>query len=130
RPGLFYQLLPDKENFHGEEVVDFLGQLHQHLHRFTVVWDRNKIHGRSRAVRAFLTEHAGVVAEDFPSYAPELNPDELVWCWTKYERLGNYAPPNLLALREQVQVELEYLRQHPYALLDFLDHTELPLMVE
>src|SRR5262245_22159315 len=41
RPGLFFELLPDKENVHGEEVVDFLRQLRQHLRRFTVVWDRS-----------------------------------------------------------------------------------------
>src|ERR1041385_2765241 len=39
RPGLFFELLPDKQNFHGEEVVAFLKQLKRHLGRFTVVWD-------------------------------------------------------------------------------------------
>jgi hypothetical protein len=28
-----------------------------------------------------------VVVEDFPGYAPELNPDEGVWGWTKYGRI-------------------------------------------
>ena len=32
-----------------------------------------------------------VVAEDFPGYAPDLNPDEEVWSWTKYGRLCNLA---------------------------------------
>src|SRR3954447_5357069 len=70
RPGLFFELLPDKENFHGEEVVDFLQQLKRHLERFTVVWDRGKIHSRSRVVKAFLAEHPEIVAEDLPGYAP------------------------------------------------------------
>src|SRR5271166_3058346 len=30
-PGLYFQLLPDKENFHGEEVVAFLKELKRHL---------------------------------------------------------------------------------------------------
>ena len=127
RPGLFFELLPDKENFHAEDVVAFLKRLRQHLPRFTVVWDRSNIHRKSLLVRAYLAEHPEIVAEDFPGYAPELNPDELVWCWTKYGRLCNYAAANLSALRQAVRAELEYLREHPYALLDFIDHTELPL---
>jgi transposase len=126
-PGLYFRLLPDKQNFHGEEVVDFLKQLRQHLRRFTVIWDRNQIHSRSKVVRAYLAKHPAIGVEDFPGYAPELNPDELVWCWTKYGRLSNYAAPNLGELRGRVETELEYLRDHPYALLDFIDHTKLPL---
>lgn len=126
-PGLVFRLLPDKENFHGEEVVAFLKLLRRRLRRFTVVWDRNQIHSRSKLVRAYLAGHPEIVAEDFPGYAPELNPDELVWCWTKYGRLSNYAAPDLQELRGRVEAELEDLRDHPYDLLDFIDHTELPL---
>lgn len=127
RPGLYFELLPDKENFHGEEVVAFLKHLKKHLGRFTVVWDRNQIHSKSKVVKEYLAKHPEIVAEDFPGYAPELNPDELVWCWTKYGRLCNYAAPNLQVLRERVLAELEYLRWHPYDLWDFIRHTELPL---
>ena len=126
-PGLYFRLLPDKENFHGEEVVEFLKQLRRHLRRFTVIWDRNQIHSRSKVVRAYLAEHPEIVVEDFPGYAPELNPDELVWGWAKYGRLANYAAEDLGALRGRVEAELNYLREHPYDLVDFIDHTELPL---
>jgi transposase len=126
-PGLVFQLLPDKENFHGEEVVAFLKLLRHQWRRFTVVWDRSQIHSRSKAVRAYLAGHPEIVVEDFPGYAPELNPDELVWCWTKYGRLSNYAAPSLKELRRRVEAELGHLRDYPYALLDFIDHTELPL---
>jgi DDE superfamily endonuclease/Winged helix-turn helix len=126
-PGLYFQLLPDKQNFHGEEVVAFLKQLKQHLPRMTLVWDRSQTHGRSRVVKEFLRANRSVVAEDLPGYAPELNPDELVWCSTKYGRLSNYAAPGLKELRRRVEAELGDLRDHPYALLDFIDHTQLPL---
>jgi transposase len=129
-PGLLFQLLPDKENFHGEEVVAFLKLVRGRLRRFTVVWDRNQIHSRSKVVRAYLAEHPEIVVEDFPGYAPELNPDELVWCWTKYGRLSNFAAPSVAALREEILGELEDLQRHPYLLLDFIDHTGLPLEAE
>jgi transposase len=129
-PGLVFQLLPDKENFHGEEVVAFLKLVRRRLRRFTVVWDRNRIHSRSKLVRAYLAEHPEIVVEDLPGYAPELNPDELVWCWTKYGRLSNYAAPSVAALREHVLEELEDLQRHPYMLLDFIAHTGLLLEAE
>jgi transposase len=108
-------------------VVAFLESVRRQLRRFTVVWDRNQIHSRSKVVRAYLAKHPEIVAEDLPGYAPDLNPDELVWSWTKYGRLSNYAAPNLGELRERVETELKYLRDHSYALLDFIVHTELPL---
>jgi hypothetical protein len=104
-----------------------LQQLRREMPRFTVVWDRSRIHGRSKAVKAYLAEHPEIVAEDFPGYAPELNPDEMVWCWTKYGRLCNWAAPDVGALRVRVESELETLRDRAYELLDFIDHTGLQL---
>jgi transposase len=54
----------------------------------TVVWDRNQIHSRSKAVKAWLAKHPDVVCEDFPGYVPDLNPVEGVWGSTKYGRLA------------------------------------------
>jgi transposase len=125
-PGLYFHLLPDKDNFHGEEVVAFLKELKRHLPRLTVLWDRSSIHRKSAVVQEYLAGQPSIVTEDLPGYAPELNPDELVWCWTKYGRLSNYAAPDLRALRQRVQQELAYLKAHPYQLLDFIDHTGLP----
>jgi transposase len=127
RPGLFFQLLPDKKNYHGEEVVEVLKELRRHLPRFTLVWDRSRIHSKSRVVKAYLAKHPEIVVEDFPGYAPELNPVELVWSWTKYGRLCNYAAADLKVLRERVLAELDYLYWHPYELWDFIRHTPLPL---
>lgn len=56
-------------------MVASLKKLHR-LGPVTVVWGRNQIHSKSKAVRAWLAKHPGVVAEDFPGYVPDLNPDE------------------------------------------------------
>lgn len=126
-PDLKFRLLPAKENFNAARIVEFLQQLRREMPRFTVVWDRSRIHSRSKVVKAYLAKHPEIVAEDFPGYAPELNPDELVWCWTKYGRLCNWAAPDVGALRVRVESELETLRDQAYELLDFIDHTGLQL---
>jgi hypothetical protein len=126
-PGLFFELLPDDTNATAAHVVAFLRRLKESLPRFTVIWDRHGIHSKARLVQAFLKANPSVVAENFPGYVPELNPDEGVWGWTKYGRLANFAPANTADLRARVTAELRWLKEHPYFLNSFIDHTKLPL---
>lgn len=126
RLNLYFQLLP--HTVHGEDVVAFLRELKRALGgRLTVLWDRGSVHSKCGLVREYLAQHPGIVAEDLPTYAPELNPDELVWSWSKYGRLANLAADNTDQLAEQVIDELLYLKQHPHLLASFIDKTELPL---
>ena len=128
RLNLYFRLLP--HTVHGEDVVEFLRELQQALGgALTVLWDQGPVHRKCRLVRAFLAQHPGVVAEDLPAYAPELNPDELVWSWSKYGRLANLAADSIDQLAETVIDELIYLKQHPHLLASFIGKTELPLLV-
>ena len=130
RPGLYFQLLPLNETVHAEEIVAFLKALRRQLRGpFTVVWDRHGIHSKSRLVRAFLAEHPEVVAEDFPSYMPDLNPDESVWGWTKYGRLSNLAAWNAEELWDHVVEALIDLKFQPQLLQGFLRDAEIPVAV-
>jgi transposase len=124
RLNLYFQILAN--NVHGEEVVAFLRELKRMVGGpLTVLWDRGPVHNKSGVVRAYLAEHPEIVTEDPPTYAPELNPDELVWSWSKYGRLPNLAADNTDQLAEQVIDELIYLKQHPDLLASFVDKTEL-----
>jgi transposase len=124
RPGLYFDLLP--HNVHGEDVVAFLAELRRRLGRLTVIWDRNQIHSKSRAVKAWLAGHPDVVAEDFPGYVPNLNPDEGVWGWTKYGRLANLAANDKDELWDYVVEELITVKHRPDLLRGFIQQTELP----
>src|SRR5262249_31077308 len=100
RLGLYFRLLPDDANAHGEDTVAFLIQLRRHIPGpMTVVWDRSDIHDRSKAVRAYLADHREIETERFPGYAPEANPDEMVWGHTRHGRLANFAPDDTAELR-------------------------------
>jgi len=128
-PGLYFELLPDNTNVTAAHVVAFLRALKRSLPRFTVIWDRHGIHSKARLVKAFLKANPGVVAEDFPGYVPELNPDEGVWGWTKYGRLANFAAADTQDLRQRVTAELAWLKEYPYFLDSFIEHTNLPLLL-
>jgi transposase len=128
RPGLYFELLPVNATVHGEEVVAFLEQLRRQLRGpFTVVWDRSKIHSQSKAVKAWLAEHADIVVEDFPGYAPTLNPDEWVWSWTKYGRLSNLAAWDAEELWDHIIMALIELRFDPRMLNAFLATAGVPV---
>ena len=103
RVGLHFMLLGKNENFPGEEVVLFLQQLKGEVGGpWTIVWDRNQIHSKARVVKAWLAKHPEVVVEDFPAHAPDTNPDEEVWSWTKYGKLCNVSPADVEELRQHI----------------------------
>jgi hypothetical protein len=128
RVGLYFRLLPDDVHVHGEDTVEFLRAMRRRLPvPMTVLWDRGNVHDRSKAVRAFLAENPAVETEKFPGYAPETNPDEGVWGYTKYGRLANFAPEDTAELRSALVAELERLHRRPKLLASFIRHAKVPI---
>ena len=126
RLNLYFDLLD--HNVHGEDVVAFLRQLKKQLGKpLTVLWDGSNVHSKSKVVQAYLAKHPEIIAENLPPYAPELNPDELVWGWSKHGRLANLAAEDKDDLAHRIVRELLYLQTHPHLLASFLEKTELPL---
>ena len=124
RMNLYFRVLP--HNVKANDVVNFLRELKRSLGGpLTVLWDRGPVHNKSRAVKAYLAKHPEIVAADLPAYAPDLNPDELVWSWTKYGRLSNLAAEDTDELAARVIDELVYLKEHPELLASFVEKTEL-----
>jgi transposase len=130
RPHLSFRLLPDNTNAHGEDTVGFLAQLRGRVKGpMTILWDQSKIHQRSGVVKQYLAKHPEIVTEDFPSYAPDANPDEGVWGWTKYHRLPNFAAEDMTELRSRLVAELSSLGQRPDLLASFIRHAKIPLQL-
>ena len=123
----YFHLLAGNANFRGPSLVAFLNDLRRKLPGpITLLWDEIPIH-RARAVRSFLHQHRTMVAEEFPPYAPELNPVDYVWGYVKYSRLANYAPRNLDVIRHKITSEFRRLQKRPDLLRSFFKHTGLSL---
>lgn len=126
RLNFYFTLLPDNTNVTAEHIVEFLRQLKTQLGSpFTVIWDGSKIHSKAKLVKAYLAKHPEIVAETLPGYAPELNPDEGVWGWTKYGRLANLAASNTLELRHRIEQEFAVLRDDRHLLESFIHEADL-----
>lgn len=116
------------ENIHGEEVVAFLRYLTEQVDpKWTVVWDRNNIHGKAKAVKAWLAKHPEVVVEDFPAHDPDADPDEWVWSWAKYGKLSNLCPADVQQLFDAVWDTLVELKGQPCLLASFVMDAGVPL---
>jgi len=101
--------------FDGAAVVPFLRQLLRRLPgKLLVIWDGAPIH-RGRAVKDFLAGGAAarLQLEQFPGYAPELNPDEGVWNLLKRAELKNRCCRDLDELRWELGLAIRRLRRTP-----------------
>lgn len=92
-------------------MISFLKWVHPHLRRkFILVLDRYSAH--RKAVR--LLQQAGqdwFEVEWLPSYAPDLNPVEMIWNHTKYGDLANFIAKDIEHLNQAVTTSLAETRQ-------------------
>jgi transposase len=120
-----FQLSKDDANFYGASVAVFLELLRQRINGpITILWDEIAIH-RSRPVFDYLRRHRKIIVEPFPPHSPELNPVDNVWGYVKYNRLANYAPPDLVVLRKRITTEFRRLQKRPDLLKSFHKRTGL-----
>lgn len=68
--------------------------------KLLVVWDGAMIH-RSKMIKQFLAEAAAarMHLERFPGYAPELDPEEGIWCHLKRAEMQNLCCREIPELR-------------------------------
>jgi transposase len=110
------------------EVAVFLRDLLRHLRgQVIVVWDQGPIHHGADIVdlcRRFPRLHL----EAFPSYAPELNPDEGVWAYAK-RALANGRPLSVDDLFDDVLRVTRDVSRRPALLRAFIESSDLPSLL-
>ena len=123
RLGMMSMLSADNANITARDIVSFLKQIRRNISGpLLIVWDKGTVHDRSKDVRDYLAKHPEIHTERFPSYAPELNPVELIWSTTKYGRMANFTPVNTNQLRSRLCEEMARLRNRKDLLASFIQH--------
>ena len=123
RLGLYYQLYFD--NIGQEEVCMFLRGLLRHLRGPVIVLLDNSSTHQGEPLQRLLRQHSRLHLEHFPSYAPELNPDEGVWSLAK-RALANSCPNDLEELVEDVIDSINNVRSSRQKLRGCIEQSELP----
>jgi transposase len=103
----------------GRDVVRFLKHLVRHIAgKLLVLWDEAPIH-RSTAVQDYLSRGAArrIHLEQFPSYAPELNPAEGIWNYLKRVELKNLCCQSISHLSYELGKTKERLRHKTNVIL-------------
>jgi transposase len=87
----------------GEEAAAFVRHLLATFNApVTLVWDKLQAH-RSKLIAQLRREHPRLRVAYLPSYAPDLNPVETLWCLTKHHRMANHHIDNLPQLLSEAQ---------------------------
>lgn len=109
-----------------EEIVVFLRRLLEQIpdRAVMVIWDKLAAH-RSRAVKEFVADHPRLELQYLPSYAPDLNPVELVWSLSKYHRMANHEIDDLTTLECTARDKVAQVGSDPKLLQACIKHAGL-----
>lgn len=114
-----------RRSFKGPDVKRFLQYLLKHVRGpIILLWDRGRIH-RDQAVKAWCEAHPRLQVEEFPGYAPELNPAEFVWSQAD-SALANSAPEELDELKNMLLSTKRRLRHSQDLLWSCIYASDLP----
>lgn len=110
------------------EMVRYLKHLCQRFsgHKLIIVWDNASWHNQSNEIAQFLQSDEGnqiLEIAYLPKYAPELNPEELVWKTLKCEYLGNHQCGVLAHLIDVIDDSFEWLAERINP-LDYIEHVK------
>jgi putative transposase len=124
RLGLYCRFHPNK-NIRAPQIVQFLKHLLRHIHgHIVLLWDRGLPH-RATIVADFLRRNRRLHVHLLPPYAPELNPDELVWNHLK-RSLANSIPKDTKDLHGKLCKPVRRLRRSQRLLRSCINASELP----
>jgi len=105
-------MLAQDHAYKSPDIVRFLKHLLRHIPgTLLVLWDGAPIH-RGQPVKDFLAQGAAerIRLEQFPGYAPDLNPDEGIWQYLKHVELRNLCCETLAHLRRHLRLAVARLR--------------------
>jgi transposase len=111
-----------------DRYAEFVGDLLATRLRRTpvvLVHDNGNMH-KGEPMDELADEAANLLAvEPLPPYAPELNPEEMVWNWLKYDELPNFAPADVAELDRVANAKLFALHRDQPRLRTFLANSRL-----
>jgi hypothetical protein len=114
-----------RRSFKGPDVKRFLQELLRHIHGpIILLWDRGRIH-RHHDVITWGVDHPRLKIEEFPGYAPELNPAEYVRCQSD-SALANSVPEELDELKTMLVASKRRLAHSENLLWSCIYASDLP----
>lgn len=125
RIGIPFQI--QEANIVTVDVVAFVKRLRRQLQRpLIVILDRWPVH-RAAVKQLQASRLQGLEFEWLPAYAPELNPVEPRWSYTKYSDLANFVPDDVRELKVAVRHSLRKPTRNSHLKRSFFRSAKLNL---
>ena len=105
---MFYQTYPDSSvdaYLYAQFLRRLIGAIRGPI---VLLHDRGKIH-EGEWFEELVDDFPWLQVEQFPPYAPELNPVEPLWNYTKDEQLANFPPATVGQLDTRLHEELQII---------------------
>jgi len=123
--GLYFQTYPN-EFVNNELYALFLRGVTRQIHGpIVVVHDGGGMH-KGPPVMAVVADHRTLRLHRFPAYAPELNPPEYLWQYSKDYRMANFVPDDVPEIDRTVTALLHEIRHDQGRLRTFFLSSPLP----
>jgi DDE superfamily endonuclease len=126
---LYFRLNPGRD-VDSPRAIAFLKMLDRELGaNWCLVWDRLNAH-RAKTTNTWLATATRLRTFFFPSYAPELNPVEFLWSWSKMNPMVNRAIHDVDPLAEVARNSTRSLQHNHNLLRSFIRHSPLSLRLK
>ena len=114
--------------YQGVHIADFLRKLRKEFspRKLIIIWDGASSHN-SKEVKLLLSclDREKLELYKIPAHSPELNVDEQVWKYLKYEtNLRNLACKSFKELKEKLIYNIEKLKNNPQRIIKMFRHPE------
>jgi transposase len=116
------------ENITSPDVRKFLASVRRSLgRRIILILDKWSVH-KAGLLKNYFWKHSGTInVEWLPSYAPELNPPEQVWRYSKYTDLANFAPRDTWELDGAIRNSIAFIKSQQHLLRSFFKKAGLEI---
>ena len=122
---LYFEMLPQGENFTSRSFVRFLKKLRGHFptRNLTLIVDGASVH-KAKGVKEFCAEQPWIRLEYLPPYSPEWNPSEEVWGHLKGCARNGSQSRDVSSLRRETKSILRRMQKKPEKVKSFFGKLE------
>lgn len=124
KPKLFLRIF--KHTIKSPDIIQAVKEFRKHVKgKVIIIWDGLSAHTSAETEKFLKSQKDWLIAERFPTYAPELNPVEYVWSTMKNKDLANLPTSKIESLDGRICKAKKRIQRRSDLLTGFLKESSL-----